>query len=129
METKIALIITKYWVEDAFPVEILPALKELNIAYEIYVVEDCCGAPRRRPRLPRAPAIRSSDSEPNVLLSATQGQLITTGEDHDAPFISGETEDHAPRGDHRAITPPVSPSSLRPSIARSADSLSLSALR
>jgi hypothetical protein len=31
METKIALIITKYWVEDAFPVEILPALKELNI--------------------------------------------------------------------------------------------------
>jgi len=31
METKIALIITKYCVEDAFPVEILPALKELNI--------------------------------------------------------------------------------------------------
>ncbi|MGA7293826.1 MAG: acyl-CoA dehydrogenase family protein [Terriglobales bacterium] len=31
METKIAPIITKYWVEDAFPSEILPALKELNI--------------------------------------------------------------------------------------------------
>ncbi len=31
METKIALIITKYWVEDAFPFEILAALKELNI--------------------------------------------------------------------------------------------------
>src|SRR5271155_1509829 len=31
METKIAPIITKYWVEDAFPFEILPALKELNI--------------------------------------------------------------------------------------------------
>ena len=31
METKIALIITKYWVEDAFPEEILPVLKELNI--------------------------------------------------------------------------------------------------
>ena len=28
-----------------------------------------------------------------LLLSATQGQLITTGDDHDAPFISGETED------------------------------------
>ena len=31
METKIVPIITKYWVEDAFPFEILPALKELNI--------------------------------------------------------------------------------------------------
>src|SRR6266571_4927071 len=31
METKIAPIITKYWVEDAFPFEILPAVKELNI--------------------------------------------------------------------------------------------------
>jgi hypothetical protein len=31
METKIAPIITKYWVEDAFPFEILPALKEINI--------------------------------------------------------------------------------------------------
>src|SRR3954469_11283510 len=31
METKIAPIITKFWVEDAFPFEILPALKELNI--------------------------------------------------------------------------------------------------
>ena len=31
METKVQPIITKYWVEDAFPFEILPALKELNI--------------------------------------------------------------------------------------------------
>ena len=31
METKVAPIITKYWVEDAFPFEILPAMKELNI--------------------------------------------------------------------------------------------------
>src|SRR3954466_5076505 len=31
METQIAPIITKYWVEDAFPFEILPAIKELNI--------------------------------------------------------------------------------------------------
>src|SRR6202040_1741012 len=31
METTIAPIITKYWAEDAFPFEILPALKELNI--------------------------------------------------------------------------------------------------
>jgi alkylation response protein AidB-like acyl-CoA dehydrogenase len=31
MEMKITPIITKYWVEDAFPFEILPAIKELNI--------------------------------------------------------------------------------------------------
>ena len=31
METKIAPIITKYWIEDAFPFEIVPAMKELNI--------------------------------------------------------------------------------------------------
>jgi alkylation response protein AidB-like acyl-CoA dehydrogenase len=30
-DTKIAPIITKYWVEDQFPFELLPALKELNI--------------------------------------------------------------------------------------------------
>jgi alkylation response protein AidB-like acyl-CoA dehydrogenase len=31
MEKNVAPIITKYWVEDAFPFEIIPALKELNI--------------------------------------------------------------------------------------------------
>jgi alkylation response protein AidB-like acyl-CoA dehydrogenase len=31
METNVAPIINKYWVDDAFPFEILPALKELNI--------------------------------------------------------------------------------------------------
>jgi glutaryl-CoA dehydrogenase len=31
METKVAPIINKYWVEDAFPFEVLPAFKELNI--------------------------------------------------------------------------------------------------
>src|SRR5260370_20572427 len=31
METKVATIITKYWVEDSFPFELLPAIKELNI--------------------------------------------------------------------------------------------------
>src|SRR6201990_158577 len=31
METKVAPIITKYWVEDASPFELLPAIKELNI--------------------------------------------------------------------------------------------------
>jgi alkylation response protein AidB-like acyl-CoA dehydrogenase len=31
METKVALIITKYWAEDAFPFELLPVFKELNI--------------------------------------------------------------------------------------------------
>lgn len=31
METKVAPIITKHWVEDTFPFEVLPAMKELNI--------------------------------------------------------------------------------------------------
>src|SRR6266571_233621 len=31
METKVAPIITKYWVDDAFPFELLPAVKELGI--------------------------------------------------------------------------------------------------
>jgi glutaryl-CoA dehydrogenase len=32
MDTKVAPIINKYWVEDAFPFELIPPLKELNIA-------------------------------------------------------------------------------------------------
>jgi len=31
METKVQPMITKYWVDDAFPFELLPAIKELNI--------------------------------------------------------------------------------------------------
>src|SRR5262245_54667936 len=31
MDTKVAPIINKYWVEDAFPFELLPGVKELNI--------------------------------------------------------------------------------------------------
>jgi alkylation response protein AidB-like acyl-CoA dehydrogenase len=31
MESKVAPIITKYWIDDAFPFEVLPAMKELNI--------------------------------------------------------------------------------------------------
>lgn len=31
MQTKVAPIITKYWVEDSFPFELIPALRELNI--------------------------------------------------------------------------------------------------
>src|ERR1700750_889212 len=31
MESKVAPVITKYWVEDAFPFELLPAVKELGI--------------------------------------------------------------------------------------------------
>src|SRR5260370_25662785 len=32
LDTKVAPIINKYWGEDSFPFELLPALKELNIA-------------------------------------------------------------------------------------------------
>src|ERR1700749_1557417 len=31
METKVAHVITQYWVDDAFPFELLPAVKELGI--------------------------------------------------------------------------------------------------
>ena len=31
MESKVAPVINKYWAEDAFPFELLPGLKELNI--------------------------------------------------------------------------------------------------
>jgi len=31
METKVAPIITDYWVRDAFPFELLPAIKELGL--------------------------------------------------------------------------------------------------
>src|SRR5260370_21100539 len=31
METSVAPIITKYWAEDAFPFEVLPALRDLKI--------------------------------------------------------------------------------------------------
>ena len=31
METKVAPIITKYWIEDSFPFELVPALKALNL--------------------------------------------------------------------------------------------------
>src|SRR2546422_5141301 len=31
MQSRVAPIITKYWVDDAFPFELLPAIKELNI--------------------------------------------------------------------------------------------------
>src|SRR5258707_2186123 len=31
MESKVAPIINKYWVEDSFPFELLPAFKDLNI--------------------------------------------------------------------------------------------------
>jgi len=39
MESKVAPIINKYWTDDAFPFELLPAFKELNIGglgYEGY---------------------------------------------------------------------------------------------
>src|SRR6516165_10432287 len=47
METKVAPIINKYWVEDAFPFELLPAFKELNLAGVIRLLrrESIAGRP------------------------------------------------------------------------------------
>jgi alkylation response protein AidB-like acyl-CoA dehydrogenase len=43
MEKNVAPIITKYWVEDAFPFEIIPAIKELNIGGVGIKGYDCRG--------------------------------------------------------------------------------------
>jgi len=43
METKVAPVITKYWAEDAFPFEVLLALRELNFASYGYEGFGCRG--------------------------------------------------------------------------------------
>src|SRR6266404_4777164 len=43
METKVAPIITKYWADDAFPFEVLPALSELKIGGLGYKGYGCAG--------------------------------------------------------------------------------------
>src|SRR5579862_8252187 len=43
METKVQPIITKYWVEDSFPFELLPAIKELNIGGVAMNGYECAG--------------------------------------------------------------------------------------
>jgi alkylation response protein AidB-like acyl-CoA dehydrogenase len=43
METNVAPIITKYWAEDAFPFELLPKFRELNIATIGYQGYGCRG--------------------------------------------------------------------------------------
>src|ERR1700741_4791722 len=43
MESKVAPIINKYWVEDAFPFELLPAFKELKIGGLGYEAYGCAG--------------------------------------------------------------------------------------
>jgi alkylation response protein AidB-like acyl-CoA dehydrogenase len=43
METEVAPVITKYWVEDAFPFELLPRLRDLNISPLGYQGYSCSG--------------------------------------------------------------------------------------
>src|ERR1700685_1869905 len=43
MESKVAPVITKYWVEDAFPFELLPAVKELGIGGVVMKRYGCVG--------------------------------------------------------------------------------------
>src|SRR5258708_37838266 len=42
METNVAPVINKYWADDAFPFEVLPAFKELNIGGLWAVGDECC---------------------------------------------------------------------------------------
>src|ERR1700730_17103369 len=43
MEAKVAPVVTKYWVEDAFPFDLLPAVKELGIGGLGMKGYDCAG--------------------------------------------------------------------------------------
>jgi glutaryl-CoA dehydrogenase len=43
METKVSPVITKYWAEDAFPFELLPAIADLKISGLGYEGYDCAG--------------------------------------------------------------------------------------
>src|SRR5262245_28405269 len=43
MESKVAPVINKYWIEDAFPFELLPAFKALNIGGLGYEGHGCAG--------------------------------------------------------------------------------------
>src|SRR5258705_12577523 len=43
METKVQPIITKYWVEDSLPFELLPANKELNFVSVVLEGYGCSG--------------------------------------------------------------------------------------
>src|SRR3954468_2130495 len=47
MEAKVAPVITKYWVEDAFPFELLPALKELGIGGLGMTGSGCAGGSQK----------------------------------------------------------------------------------
>jgi Acyl-CoA dehydrogenase, N-terminal domain len=44
MEAKVAPVITKYWVDDAFPFELLPGVKELGIGGLAMHGYGCAGA-------------------------------------------------------------------------------------
>src|ERR1700692_1844228 len=47
MESKVAPIINKYWAEDAFPFELIPAFKELNIGGLGYEGYGCRGGSQK----------------------------------------------------------------------------------
>jgi glutaryl-CoA dehydrogenase len=48
METKVAPVINKYWVEDAFPFELLPSFKELNLGGLGYQGYGCAGGSQKQ---------------------------------------------------------------------------------
>src|SRR5437588_903346 len=48
METKVAPIINKYWADDAFPFELLPSFKELNIGGLGYDGYGCAGGNQKQ---------------------------------------------------------------------------------
>jgi glutaryl-CoA dehydrogenase len=47
METKVAPVINKYWVDDAFPFELLPSFKELNLGGLGFTGYGCAGGSQK----------------------------------------------------------------------------------
>src|SRR5712692_7735643 len=80
METKVAPIITKYWVEDSFPFELLPAIKELNIGGVAMNGYGCRGGSGQLFGL----------TEPLVGSGASGGLTTTAKRDGDTWIINGQ---------------------------------------
>src|SRR5260221_8309172 len=51
METKVAPVINKYWADDAFPFELVPGFKDLNIGGLGLESYDCPGGSPKTPGL------------------------------------------------------------------------------
>jgi alkylation response protein AidB-like acyl-CoA dehydrogenase len=89
MESKVAPVITKYWVDDAFPFELLPAVKELGIGGLAMHGYGC--AQKWLPPMARFEKIGCFGlTEPLVGSGASGGLLTTAKREGDTWILNGE---------------------------------------